>query len=166
MPRCWPEGTHGSFFHSLSNGISLVTGLGRLRRVAGLSRVIVYRVLGAFFFALGGVGIVVPLLPTVVFWIVAAFFFARSAPHLRDRIYAHRRFGPAVRDFVEYGAMSRRGKAWAVGGICGGVGLSLWLYAPPLHLALILVGCLLPVLAFLLSRPAPAVDQPPQKPRM
>lgn len=121
---------------------------------------------GTGFFALGTVGIFVPLLPTVIFWILAAYCYARSAPHLRDRIYAHRHFGRPVRDFVEHGAMSRRGKAWAVAGICGGVGLSLWLYSPPMTVVAILIACLVPVLAYLLTRPLPTVDQPPQKPRM
>ncbi len=122
-----------------------------------MSRVGAYRALGAFFFALGAVGIGVPLLPTVPFWILAAFFYARSAPELRDRIYAHPRFGPSVRDFLEHGALSRRGKAWAVGGITFGVSLSVWLYAPPIEVTAVIVVCMAVVVVFLLTRPAPGL---------
>ncbi|MCB1738154.1 MAG: MEKHLA domain-containing protein [Gammaproteobacteria bacterium] len=87
--------------------------------------------LGWLFFATGFVGIFLPLLPTVVFWILAAWFFARSAPHWRDRIYAHPQFGPPVRDFLQCGVLSRRGKAFAVGGIAFGLSLSYLIWSPP-----------------------------------
>jgi uncharacterized protein len=51
--------------------------------------------------ALGGIGVVVPGLPTTVFFIIAASCFARSSPMVRDH-----RAGLG---------MPRRAKAWAVG---------------------------------------------------
>lgn len=62
--------------------------------------------------ALGIVGIFVPGLPTTVFILVAAYAASRGSERLHDYLLAHRRFGPTIRDWQKYGAVSRRGK-WA-----------------------------------------------------
>ena len=113
----------------------------------------IYRALGGLFFGLGAVGIGVPLLPTVPFWILAAWFFARSSPQLRDRIYAHPTFGLQVRDFLEYGSLSKRGKIGAVTGMSTGVALTFWLAQPPLWVIAMVLATLLPVVIWLLTRP-------------
>ncbi|MCP5142217.1 MAG: MEKHLA domain-containing protein [Gammaproteobacteria bacterium] len=110
-------------------------------------------ILGWLFFITGFVGIFLPLLPTVVFWILAAWFFARSAPHWRDRIYAHSKFGPPVRDFLQCGVLSRRGKAFAVGGIAFGLGLSYTIWSPPPIASWTLLVVMPPVIIWLLTRP-------------
>lgn len=117
------------------------------------SRRKLYRLLGGFFFALGTLGIAVPLLPTVVFWILAAWFFARSSPELRDKIYNHPKFGPPVRDFLEHGTLSRRGKTAAVLGIFFGTGISIWLAEPPTWVIGLLAAILIPVMIWLVTRP-------------
>jgi hypothetical protein len=114
-----------------------------------------YRTLGTFFFALGTLGIGVPLLPTVPFWILAAIFFTRSSPELRDRIYNHPRFGRQVQDFVEYGAISRRGKVYAVLGITLGVSFSVWLAPPPQWVLALLVVIVIGAVSYVISRPTP-----------
>ena len=109
--------------------------------------------LGWSCFALGGLGIFLPLLPTVPLWILAAWFFARSSPALRDRIYAHPRFGAQVRDFLEYGVMSRRAKVFAITGITLGFTLSAWLGAMPAWVIVLAIAILIPVEVWLLRRP-------------
>ena len=58
--------------------------------------------------ALGVIGIVVPGLPTVPFVLLSAFAAARGSQKLHDRLLAHPRFGPMIRDWHAYGAVSRR----------------------------------------------------------
>ena len=62
---------------------------------------------------LGGIGVVLPLLPTTPFVILAAFAFGKSSPRLRAWLERHRVFGPAIRDWERHGAISRRAKAAA-----------------------------------------------------
>lgn len=71
---------------------------------------LVYLAAGLASLGLGGVGAVVPLLPTVPFLILAAFFFARSSPALERRLLEHPRFGEAIRLWRERGAISPAGK--------------------------------------------------------
>lgn len=65
--------------------------------------------------ALGGIGVVVPGLPTTVFFIIAASCFARSSPRFERWVLNLPRVGPLVRDHRAGLGMPRRAKAWAVG---------------------------------------------------
>ena len=73
---------------------------------------------------LGGIGIVVPGLPTTVFFIVAASCFARSSPRFEAWVLGLPRIGPMVRDHRAGLGMRRRAKAWALGTMWLFVGLS------------------------------------------
>lgn len=117
----------------------------------------VYRFLGLFCFGLGGVGMVVPLLPTVPLWILAALLFSRSEPALRQKIYDHPRFGATVRDFVERGQLSRRSKVGAIlgAGLC--TSLSLWIVGPPVQVLIAVAAIMAAVFVWLATRPEPLV---------
>ena len=82
---------------------------------------------GFIFLGIGAVGLVLPLWPTTIFWIAAVFCLAESHPKIRDWIYARPGIGPIVRDFVERGEISRRGKYAAIGGMVLALLISGWL---------------------------------------
>ena len=93
--------------------------------------------LGGLAFASGAVGLIVPVLPTTVFWIIAAWAWSKSCPRLQQRLYALPGAGPQVRAWMEAGTISRRGKHFALGGLCVGLaGCIALLHASPLILAL------------------------------
>lgn len=104
--------------------------------------------------ALGLIGAVLPLMPTVVFLICAAFAFNRSSPRFHDWLINHKVFGPPLNDWYDKGAISRRSKVFATLAISGSVALSLILSVPLWALA-IQVTILIAVLTFILSRPEP-----------
>jgi uncharacterized membrane protein YbaN (DUF454 family) len=64
--------------------------------------------------ALGGVGVVVPGLPTTVFFIVAAWAFGKSSPRFEAWVLNLRGVGPMVRDHRAGLGMPRRAKVIAV----------------------------------------------------
>lgn len=105
----------------------------RLWLIAGLASI-----------ALGSVGILVPLLPTVPFYIFAAFCFARSNPVWEQRLLNHPRIGPHIVAWRGRGAISRRGKyaasvAFAVSVVVGAILLDWpWLLVPPFVAAICL----------------------------
>lgn len=74
----------------------------------------VYLTVGLASVALGGIGVFVPLLPTVPFMILAAFCFARANPIWERRLLDHPHFGPHIVAWRTRGAISRRGKAMAL----------------------------------------------------
>jgi uncharacterized protein len=75
----------------------------------------VWFVAGWIAVALGGIGIVVPGLPTTVFFIIAAWCFGRSSPRFEQWVLNLPKIGPMVRDHRAGLGMPRRAKAWAVG---------------------------------------------------
>lgn len=75
---------------------------------------IFYLLLGFVSVALGLIGIVLPLLPTVPLMIFAAFCFARSSPALERRIVEHPALEPHFSAWRQRGAISLRGKAAAL----------------------------------------------------
>jgi hypothetical protein len=70
---------------------------------------------------LGGIGIVVPGLPTTVFFIVAASCFSRSSPRFEQWVLDLPKIGQMVRDHRDGLGMSRKVKRMAIG--------MMWLFA-------------------------------------
>ena len=71
-----------------------------------------YLVAGLASLALGSIGVLLPLLPTVPFMILAAFCFANSSPRLESWLVEHHVFGTHIKNWRDRRAITRRGK-WA-----------------------------------------------------
>ena len=69
---------------------------------------------GCLSFAVGVVGLVVPLLPTTPFVLLAAACWARASPRFHRWLAGHRLFGPMVTSWERERAVPRRAKYWAV----------------------------------------------------
>ena len=76
-----------------------------------------WRILGSFFFALGAIGLILPIWPTTIFWIVAAVCFLRSDPHWAEWIYSRPKVGPPIQLFIETGMLTREAKVAALLGM-------------------------------------------------
>ncbi|MEM9062284.1 MAG: YbaN family protein [Pseudomonadota bacterium] len=114
---------------------------------------ILWTIAGFLSFALGAIGAFLPLLPTVPFMLLAAFCFARGSDRFHRWLMAHPRFGPAIRDWQENGAISPGGKRAAMIAIGLTFGISLLIGLAPMILAIqaVVLGC---VVAFILTRPS------------
>lgn len=112
-----------------------------------------YLYAGWLSFALGTIGMFVPLLPTTVFWILAVWCWARSCPVLMEKVYAHPHFGNGVKQFLEHGVISRRGKQFALGGMTVSYVIFYLSVQPSLLLAMIVGGTLAAVALWLATRP-------------
>jgi uncharacterized protein len=114
----------------------------------------VWFVIGVLALALGALGIFLPLLPTTPFILLAAYSFARSSKSVHDWLLRHRIFGPLIRNWRRYGAISRRAKILGILSLIAVIVLSIVAGAPRYVLliqAIILTICA----AFIVSRPAP-----------
>lgn len=72
---------------------------------------------GVLCVVVGGIGIVVPGLPTTVFFIIAAGCFSRSSPRLERWVLGLPKIGSLVRDHRAGLGMPRRAKHLAIGSI-------------------------------------------------
>jgi uncharacterized membrane protein YbaN (DUF454 family) len=100
---------------------------------------------------LAGIGVVLPLLPTVPLVILAAFCFARSSPRLEAWLTSHPSMGPHIIAWRSRGAISRRGKLAAAAAFLAGIIVSLIFVPWPWPLApMLAAGICIP---WLWSRP-------------
>jgi len=113
----------------------------------------VWATLGLISVAIGLVGVVLPLVPTVPLMLLAAFFFARSSERLHNWLITHPTFGPSIRDWQERGAISTKGKRIATLSIVFVFLISVVLGLRPLILGIQAVT-LSAVLIFIWSRPS------------
>ena len=127
-------------------GLRAPGALGSLRRHGLMAA-------GMVAFALGAVGIVVPLLPTTIFWIVAAACFAKSAPRWERRIYQHSRFGGAIQDFMVSGVIRRQAKLAALAGMAASFGLTAAVSGLNLLWLVIVAAMLFAVGTYVATRP-------------
>ena len=67
--------------------------------------------------ALGAVGAVLPLMPTVPFLLGAAYCFERGSPRLHAWLMSHPRFGPPLVDWNHHGVIRWPAKLLACGGL-------------------------------------------------
>ena len=110
--------------------------------------------LGVVSTSIGLVNAFVPILPTTIFLIIGAWAFGKGAPHWREKLLQHRRFGKPLRDWEDGGRVSRRGKILAVIGIS--VSWVISVYFVGLTWIIGVVGLLLAGLAlWLATRPLP-----------
>ena len=84
-------------------------------------------IVGVLAVALGGIGVIVPGLPTTVFFIIAAWAFSKSSPRLEAWVLGLPRIGPMVHDHRNGLGMPRRAKFLATAMIALFAGGSAWL---------------------------------------
>ncbi|MBA84124.1 YbaN family protein [Thalassobius sp. S69A] len=112
----------------------------------------IWAILGLISVAIGLVGIILPLVPTVPLMILAAFFFARSSERLHNWLISHPTFGPSIQDWQDHGAISAKGKRIATLSIAVVFAISLIMGLRPMILIIqaITLGA---VLTFIWTRP-------------
>ena len=124
-------------------------------------RLLGWRVLGCAALALGGLGVVLPLLPTTPLVILAAFAFAKSSPALHDWLLRNPTFGPIIADWRANGAIAPRHKAMAVSMMIAALVLSVAM-AVPVFVLVLQSLCMLGAAGFVLSRPSHGLAVPDQ----
>ena len=92
---------------------------------AGLRRQLLV-LAGLVCLGLGGLGVVLPGLPTTPFVLLAAACFAKASPRLHGWLINHRWMGPMVRDWEAHHSLPMRIKVLAIGTMVLMVGLSVW----------------------------------------
>lgn len=113
-------------------------------------------VLGWVCVGLGAVGLVVPGLPTTIFLIIALWAFSKSSQRFHAWLYGHPRLGPPLRAWSEHGVVPVRAKILAVVFMTASwLIVTLWVSETWIAPA-ILGAVLLPVAAFILTRPSTA----------
>ncbi|MDZ4308244.1 YbaN family protein [Allopontixanthobacter sp.] len=93
--------------------------------------------------ALGAIGAVLPIMPTVPFLLLGVYCFARSNPEWERKILNHPQWGPQVRNWTERRAISRRAKIMAIGAMATGAVVTWYALGAPwyyISIAILVIG--------------------------
>lgn len=74
----------------------------------------IYFSLGWLFFAIGVIGVVLPVLPTTPFMLLALWAFARSSQRFHNWLYTHRFFGPPLQQWEKYRVIPKAAKIMSI----------------------------------------------------
>lgn len=107
--------------------------------------------------ALGLIGVVTPVLPTVPFIILASWAGMRSSRRVHDYLESHRVFGPILRDWREHGAIQRRTKVVASLSMAAGAVVLWWLSPAPPWVPALVTAVMAAVAVWIWMRPEPPV---------
>jgi len=75
---------------------------------------IIFFTLGWIFFALGLIGVFLPVLPTTPFMLLALFMFTKSSKRFHDWLYHHRVFGPPLQLWQQHRIIPVKAKIMSV----------------------------------------------------
>ena len=103
---------------------------------------------------IGGIGVVLPLLPTTPFLLIAAFAFARSSVTLTLWLHEHPKFGPLIDNWQQYGSIDQKSKNMAMIVIVS-TPVITWFFGAPWWALASQVAVLACSATFILTRPLP-----------
>ncbi|SDO86848.1 hypothetical protein SAMN05428967_0372 [Phyllobacterium sp. YR620] len=116
----------------------------------------VYFLLGWLMVALGFIGALLPVMPTTIFLILAAWCFSRSSPRFEKWLLEHPVFGPTLVHWREHGAIPKRVKLLACGGMALGYAMFFYFARPSPLLGGIVALFFIACAAYVVSRPSVA----------
>lgn len=125
-----------------------------MKRIARQTARVAWLIAGIVALAIGGLGAVLPLLPTTPFVLIAAVAFAKSSDRLHAWLLDHRIFGALIVNWRRHGAISRSTKIAGIASMALVLAISLLLDAPATVIAVqavVLGACAI----FVASRPLP-----------
>lgn len=106
-----------------------------------LRKRLVWIPVGLLCVGLGGIGLVLPGLPSTIFFIAAAAAFSKSSPRLEAWVLELRGVGPLIRDYRAGVGMPRRAKVIAITMMWTAIVVSaLAVDRPLVRLAVVLLG--------------------------
>ena len=109
--------------------------------------------LGWVFFALGIIGVVLPVMPSTPFMLVALWCFAKSSRRFHGWLLHHRLFGPPLRSWERHGIIPLGAKIIAIASMVVSMVYVLGFTQTPTYLLAIMAVSCTTGAVFILTRP-------------
>jgi uncharacterized membrane protein YbaN (DUF454 family) len=105
-------------------------------------------------FALGLIGIFLPLLPTTPFFFLALWFFSKGSEKCHDWLYNHPIFGKYIKIWKEHGVIPKNAKIIAISTMIISAILLVLYSSAPLYATVLAIACMCCAGTFILTRPS------------
>jgi len=115
---------------------------------------VTYFIAGWVFFILGGIGVILPVLPTTPFMLLALWCFSKSSDRFHNWLYNHRFFGPPLQQWKEYRVIPLSAKIMSASVMSLSFGYMLFFRNLPLEILLPIALLMLYGLWFILTKPS------------
>jgi len=114
----------------------------------------VYFAVGWFFFLLGALGVVLPVLPTTPFMLLALWAFSKSSQRFHHWLFRHKFFGPPLQQWDQHRVIPLYAKILSVSMMC--ISFVFLLFYRQMHIAVLIVIALLMLYGmwFVLTKPS------------
>jgi len=116
-----------------------------------------YFLLGWLFFALGAVGVVIPVLPTTPFMLLALWAFSKSSDKFHAWLYSHSFFGPPLQQWQEHQVIPLVAKVMAITMMLGSFTYLAFFSTVPVSILIIIALVMLGGALFILTKPSKVV---------
>ncbi|MBU5636905.1 YbaN family protein [Geomonas sp. Red69] len=116
---------------------------------------------GVLSLAAGGVGLFLPLVPTIPFLLVAVICFSRSSERFHTWLVEHRHFGPMLKEYLAHGSIPLRVKCLVIGAIWVSFPVTAFVFVAAAWLRILLLfiaACITVYLLMLPTAPRRAKD--------
>ena len=114
----------------------------------------IYFILGWFFFAIGAIGVLLPVVPTTPFMLLALWAFSRSSERFHNWLYNQHFFGPPLQMWQNHSVIPLAAKVMSISFMS--ISFVFMIFFSPIHIILKLVIGLLMLYGawFVLSKPS------------
>lgn len=117
--------------------------------------------LGLIFVAIGGLGVILPVLPTTPFMLLALWCFARSSQTFHDWLFHHKIFGPPLQRWEQHRVIPLGAKIFALTSMTASAIYVLLVPRPPLYASAMMLAFMGYGAYFILTKPS----RPPETPK-
>lgn len=115
---------------------------------------ICYFILAWIFFALGAIGVILPVLPTTPFMILALWAFAKSSKRFHTWLYQHRLFGPPLQKWEEHRVIPLSAKILSISMMTMSLTYIILFRDMNIYLLLFTISLMLYGMWFILTKPS------------
>ncbi len=124
---------------------------------------LLYLAFGWLMFAIGFIGVFVPLLPTTPLMILALWGFSNGSESLHNWLYNHPKYGPTLRDWDQYRMIPVKAKVMSISMMSISAVIMIFFVDVPLIALICALGLMAYGAIYVLTKPSRIITPKPER---